>query len=147
MPLRKVIPRHYISAPICRCTHPSRPRRGHVRCKNTKLLEIICSLRYKIKKYLLIPCNFQKYFVSLHQLPLEVSMCYGTLPRGGYLPSVVFYMNNPSLKKSLFFPFSYSHTSLIVAPTFNLATIACLIKRSEAPLVLLIIIRADCFIP
>ena len=54
-----------------------------------------------------------------------------------------FYTNNPSLKKSLFLPFSYSQTSLIVAPTFNLATTAWRIKRSEAPFVLLIIIRAD----
>ena len=91
--------------------------------------------------------TFKKNFVSLHQLPMEVSMCYGTLPRGGFLPSVVFYTNNPSLKKSLFLPFSYSQTSLIVAPTFNLATTAWRIKRSEAPLVLLIIIRADCFMP
>ena len=44
-------------------------------------------------------------------------------------------------------PFSYSQTSLIDAPTFSLATIACLMKRSDAPRVLFIIIRADCFIP
>ena len=78
----------------------------------------------------------------------EVSMCYGTLPRGGIRPSVVFLIEMSFLEKQTLAAFLIQPDFLDCCTHIDSCNY-CLSDEPVgcAPLVLLIIIREDCFIP